>query len=173
MFRVARIRARSVATIGVAAALVVGGVAVAQNNSNGGSEGGQSKAGKRPPPPMMGPPLRGLTYGELHVRTKDGDAEVIRLDQGKIVSVDQSSITLEENDGNEVTVAIDEDTEVHAGPRRNASVDDLSEGQRVLVSGPEGEAAKAVIVPPKKGQHRAGPQGGQLPPPPPGAQMGS
>ncbi len=176
MFEVTRMRARSVATIGVAAALVVGGVAAAQSGSGSpqGSEDGHAKAGKRPPPPgMMGPPMKGLTYGELHVQNKDGDAEVIRLDQGKIVSVDESSITLSENDGNEVTVALDGDTEVHAGPGRDSTVDDLSTGQRVLVTGPEGEAAKAVIVPPKGGKPHGGQRGGQLPPPPPGAQMGS
>ena len=181
MFNSIRLRARSAATIGIAAALVVGGLAAAQGNgSNGNSEAGGHRAGKRPPPPMMGPRLRGLTYGQLHVRTKGGDSQVIRLDQGKILSLDESSITLEENDGNQVTVAIDENTEVHAGPGRS-SVEDLSAGQRVLVCGPEGEAAKAVIVPPKRGAHTGGhrggpqgaPQGGQLPPPPPGAQMGS
>ncbi len=182
MFEVTRTRAKSAATIGVAAALVVGGVAAAQNDSQGGSEGDHAaKAGKRPPPPgTMGPPLKGLTYGELHVQDKEGNAEVIRLDQGKIVSVDASSITLSENDGSEATVALDEDTDVIAGPpagrghnRGGSTVDDLSKGQQVLVSGPEGEAAKAVMAVPKKGDLKGGRPGGQLPPPPPGAQMGS
>jgi hypothetical protein len=182
MFKSTQIRARSVATIGVAGALVIGGVAAAQNggSSGGGSSGGgpagnlHARAHGMPPgpPPMIGPGAKGLTYGELHVQ-RNGQAEVIRLDQGKITAVDSSSITLAENDGNEVTVALDESTKVLAGPGRDSTVDDLSFGQRVLVCGPEGEAAKTVIVAPKKGQlPKGGPHGGQLPPPP-GAQMGS
>jgi hypothetical protein len=177
MSDVTQFRARTVATIGVAAALVVGGVAAAQSDSQGGSEGGQPQsAGKRPPPGMMmmGPSLKGLTYGELHVQSKDGTAETIRIDQGKIVSVDASSITLSENDGNEVTVTLDGDTKVMAGPPGSGStVDDLSVGQEVVVSGPEGEAAKVVMAMPKKGDLKGGAPGGHLPPPPSGAQMGS
>ena len=45
--------------------------------------------------------MQDLTYAELHVQ-KDGKAQTIRLDQGKITAVDNSSITLAENDGSEV-----------------------------------------------------------------------
>ncbi len=179
MFESIRRRARSAALIGVAAALAVGGVAAAQggSGSQSGSESGQNgaesgqSAGKRPPPPgMMGPPMKGLTYGELHVQNKEGDAEVIRIDQGKIVSVDDSSITLSENDGSEVTVALDGDTEILAGPGSDSTVDDLAVGDTVVVSGTEGEAAKSVMVPPKKGDVKGAP-GGPPMPPPPGAQL--
>jgi hypothetical protein len=176
MFKSIKMRARAAATIGIAAALVAGGVAAAQGGSHGSGEGGHAQgqhAGHPGGPPPMGPPLKGLTYGQLHVR-KDGQSQVIRLDQGKITAVDSGSITLSENDGNEVTIAVDEDTKVLAGPGRESTVADLSTGQRVLVCGPEGEAAKTVMVAPKKGQRpTAGSHRGQLPPPPPGAQMGS
>jgi hypothetical protein len=162
-------RARSVAVLGVSAALVVGGVAVAQGGNDGKSgNSGKAKQGKRhgkrmgPPPggPIGGPAAKDLTYGELHVR-RNGEDETIRIDAGKVVSTSDSSITLKENDGNEVTVEVDGDTKVLAGPGRDKSVTDLKQGQKVVVSGPEGEAAKAVMVPPRHG-HRPPrpPQGG-------------
>jgi hypothetical protein len=112
--------------------------------------------------------MKGLTYAEFHVQ-KDGQAQVIRLDQGKIVAVDSSSITLSENDGSSVTVALDGDTKVLAKPGEKSTVADLSVGQQVVVCGPEGGAAKTVMAPPKPGQMKGAPQGsgqsGQLPPP--------
>lgn len=201
MFDSVQKRAKTAATIGIASALAVGGVAAAQGGGNGDSQGdgsGKAKRGKRgahrmhhPPGPPGGLPMRNLTYAELHVQ-KDGEAAVIRLDRGKVVSTGESSITLRENDGNEVTIPVDEATKVLAGPRnRNASVTDLKKGRVVLVHRDEGGAAKAVIVPPPrngKGRHqgsphmqrgrqgggpqqgqRGGPQGRQqgfLPPPP-------
>jgi len=172
-----RKRARSVAVVAVAAALTVGGVALAQGSNEGGQEEGSGTPnGKRMPPgpPMMlgAPGGKDLTYAQLHVQ-HNGKAEVIRMDQGEITAVDDSSITLKENDGNEVTIAVDDGTKVLAGPGKS-SLSDLESGEEVTVCGPEGEAAKAVMVPPKRGQL---PQGlpdsrkdGQLPPPP-GAQM--
>jgi hypothetical protein len=172
-----RKRARSVALVAVAAALTVGGVALAQGSNEGGQQGEGSGApsGKRMPPPMMlgAPGGKDLTYAQLHVQ-HNGKAEVIRMDQGEITAVDDSSITLKENDGSEVTIAVDDSTKVLAGPGKS-SLSDLETGEEVTVCGPEGETAKAIMVPPKKGQ--APPQGlpdsrkdGQLPPPP-GAQM--
>lgn len=180
MFKSLQSRARTAAVIGVSAALAVGGVAVAQGGGDGKSGGskGSAKQGKRhgkrmgPPPggPIAGPLGKDLTYAEFHVQ-RDGEAEVHRLDRGKIVSVSGSEITLSENDGAEVTIAVDGDTKVLAGPGRDRSVTDLNEGQQVLVAGPEGGTAKAVMVPPKRGQkpgeRKGGPRGGQLPPPPP------
>ena len=174
--------ARTVATIGVAAALAVGGVAVAQGGSdNGKQHGGKPHAGKRMPPPPGGPLSKDLTYAELHVQ-KNGQAEVVRMDRGKVASVSDTSITVTENDGNEVTIPVDDSTKVLAGPGRNTSVTDLKTGQQVIVCGPEGGTAKAILVPPKRGKMPHGPQGppqgssrqggpqGQLPPPP-GVQM--
>lgn len=173
-------RARSVAVLGISAALVVGGVAVAQGGNDGKSDSsGSAKQGKRhgkrmgPPPggPIGGPLAKDLTYGQLHVQ-REGEDETIRIDAGEVVGTGDSSITLKENDGNEVTIEVDDETKVLAGPGRDRSVTDLKEGQKVVVCGPEGKAAKAVMVPPKRGQRPDGQRGGQLPPPPPGGQYG-
>jgi len=166
MFKSVHNRARTVATVGVIAALAVAGVAVAQGGNGGGNKNqtqGQPPRGKRMPPPPGGPggPLgkvgKDLTYGQLHVQ-RNGEGEVIRLDAGKVVSVSDTSITLKENDGNEVTIAVDDQTKVLAGPgKQNASVTDLKQGQQVIVCGPEGEAAKTIAVPPRR---VGGPQSG-------------
>lgn len=164
---------RSIATIGVAAALAVGGVAAAQSESQSGAGNGPGQGSKPGGPPPMGPPMKGLTYAQFHVQ-KNGQEQVIRLDQGKITAVDDSSITLSENDGGSVTIALDEDTKVLAGPGRDAGVDDLSVGQTVTVCSPEGGTAKTIMVPPKRGETKGAPQGGpegsqgQQPPPPGG-----
>ncbi len=185
MFNSIRKRAKAVATIGIAAALALAGVAVAQSDSGGGkSQTRKPPSGKRMPPPPGGAMGKDLTYAQLHVQ-REGKAEVVRLDRGTVVSTSESSITVKENDGNEVTIAVDDETKVLAGPGRNTSVTDLKAGQEVTVCGPEGGTAKAIMVPPKngqKGQMPRGPQGsqgqgqgqgqGQMPPPPPGGQFG-
>jgi hypothetical protein len=177
MFKSLHKRARSVAAVGVIAALAVAGVAVAQGGNGGGEKGSdqpRAHRGKRMPPPPGGPMARNLTYAEFHVQ-RNGQAEVQRLDRGKIVSVDDTSITLAENDGNEVTISIDENTKVLAGPGSKTEVSDLKTGQKVLVAGPEGGTAKAIMVPPKRGQKPRGALGGQRRghmPPPPGAPFG-
>lgn len=173
MFNSMRRRLRSIAMLGVAAALVVGGVAAAQSDS-GGDAGGSGQngkaAGKLPPgPPMLGLAMPGLTYAELHVQTKDGEAETIRIDQGKVKSVGSGSITLTANDDSEVTIAVDADTEVLGKPGEESSLDDLETGQQVSVSGPEGEAAKAIMAVPKKGDvlsFKGAPKGAPMGPPP-------
>jgi hypothetical protein len=143
---------RTIAMLGVASALAVGGVAAAQGDSqaqNDSQGNGTRPAG--PPPGGMGMIPKGLTYAQFHVQKKNGESAVIRLDQGKITAIDDSSVTLEENDGSSVTVAIDEATEVMAGPgKEDATVDDLSVGQQVSACGPEGEAAKSIMVAPPK-----------------------
>jgi hypothetical protein len=146
--------------LGVAAALVVGGVAAAQGDSQGGSQGSQGSGHPAGPPPMGGPMIGGkdLTYAELHVQ-KDGKAETIRLDQGKITAVDDSSITLTENDGSSVTIPVDEDTEVMGKPGEESTLDDLGVGQQVSVCGPDGGTAKAIMVAPKKGEMKGAPLG--------------
>jgi hypothetical protein len=161
MFKSFRNRAKVVATVGVAAALALAGVAVAQSGSGGGkSQNRKPPSGKRMPPPPGGPMGKDLTYAQFHVQ-HEGTAEVIRLDRGTVVSTSESSITVKENDGNEVTIAVDDETKVLAGPGRNTSVTDLKAGQEVTVCGPEGGNAKAIMVPPKKGQMPRGPQGPQ------------
>jgi len=180
MFKSLQSRARTVATTGLIAALVVAGVAFAQNGGgNDGKSQHKQQSGKRMMPPPPGGPLgkvgKGLTNGELNVQ-RDGEAETLRLDAGKVASVSDSSITIEENDGNEVTIAVDDETKVLAGPGTDKAVTDLKQGQHVLVCGPKGEAAKTIAVPPKGGKMPRGQKGsqqrGQLPPPPQGGQFG-
>lgn len=168
MFQSARKHMRSVAMLGVAAALVVGGVAAAQGDSQSGSQNSGQEVGKRPPgpPPAMGIAMQGLTYAELHVLNKSGEAETMRIDQGKVKSVGDSSITLTANDDSEVTVAVDEDTEIMGKPGEETSLSDLETGQQVSVSATDGDAAKAIMVLPKKGDIVAGFQGGPMGPPP-------
>lgn len=172
MFQAARRQMRTVAMLAVAAALVVAGVAAAQGDSQGGSGGSGKAAGAHPPgpPPAMGLAMKGLTYAELHVQNEDGEAEVVRIDQGKIKTIGEGSITLTANDDSEVTIPVDENTAVMSRPGEESSLDDLEAGQQVSVSRPEGETAKAVIVLPGKGDVAAMMQGAPGPPPP-GAEM--
>jgi hypothetical protein len=181
MFKSVTSRARTVATTGLIAALVVAGLAVAQGGGNSGSGKSnhrKAQSGKRMPPPPGGPlgkVGKDLTYGQLHVQ-RNGEAQTIRIDAGEVVSTSDSSITVKENDGNEVTISVDDGTKVLTGPGKDTVVTDLKAGQHVVVCGPEGEAAKTIALPPKRGKMPRGQQGsqgqGQLPPPPPGGQFG-
>ena len=169
MLNSARRHLRSVAMLGVAGALVVGGVAVAQKDGgNGGGEGkaqngkaqngkardGKARDGKHrrggPGGGPLGVPMRAVTYAEFHVQTNEGGSKVIRLDQGTITAVSDSSITVEEKDGNEVTIDVNGDTKVRA--RGADDVTDLERGQRVVVKTVDGSAAKSIAVPPGKGK---------------------
>ena len=190
MLKSARRRIHTIVVLGVAAALVVVGVAAAQsvggNSKSGKQANGKAKQGRkmhgRPGGGPLGVPMKALTYGEFHVQ-KNGEAAVVRVDQGKIKSVGSDSITLVENDESEVTIAIDSDTKVVGKPGSETSVSDLKAGQKVVVSGPKGGTAKTIALPPKKGQkgpngqkgqRNGGPGGrmgpgqgeGQMPPPP-------
>jgi hypothetical protein len=168
MFQSARKQMRAIATLGVAAALVVGGVAAAQ----GGSAGSQGSGHPAGPPPFGGPMMLGknLTYAELHVQT-NGKEETIRLDQGKITAVDDSSITLAENDGSSVTIPVDANTKVLGRPGEESTLGDLSAGQQVSVCGPDGGTAKAIMVAPKKGEMKGAPLGGPGGSPPPAPRL--
>ncbi len=180
MFQSARNKFQAVAMIGVAAALAIGGVAAAQNDPGSGSQGNQGSGHPAGPPPLP-LPTQGLTYAQFHVQ-KNGQEQTIRVDQGKIVTVSDSSITLSENDGSEVTIPVDDSTQVMGKPGTETKVAELSAGQQVLVCAPEGGSAKTIIVLPKKGQQggsgqqggppQGGGQGGQLPPPPGGSGPG-
>jgi len=113
----------------------------------------------------MGIAMPGLTNGVLHVQNKEGDEETIRIDQGKVKGVDSDSIVLTENDGSEVTVKVDDDTQILGKPGEETSLDDLEVGQLVSVSGPDGGAAKAIMTMPKKGEMVGGFHGEPMPPP--------
>jgi hypothetical protein len=180
MFSNMRSRARSVVGVGVVAALVVAGLAFAQNNGsssgNGSpstSESGAAVAGHPPGPPpgggvMFGPGPGGknLTYAEFHSQV-NGQDQVTRLDSGTVDSVSDSEITITENDGNQVTIPVDQDTKVLAGPGTDEQVTDLDQGQKVQVLHPQDGAADVIMVPPTKAQLQQ--QLKNLPKPPAGA----
>jgi hypothetical protein len=168
MFRAVRKQMRSIATIGVASALVVGGVAAAQGDSGGDGQSPSQIQTTRPPgpPPMMGIGMKGLTYAELHVQNKDGESETLRLDQGKVKSTTSDSVTITENDGSEVTIPVDDETKVLGKPGQETTLEDLEAGQQVSVTAPEGEPAQAMMVMPKKGDVIRASHGGPMPPPP-------
>jgi hypothetical protein len=165
MFESKRKRIGTVATVVISGVLAVGaGVALAQSGpGSGGSHHRKPHAARSMAP--GGPIGEDLTYAQFHVQ-REGKEEVVRMDRGTIVSVGEGSITLKENDGSEVTIAVDSSTKVLAGPRSGStSLSDLQEGEEVTVCGPEGGTAKAVMLPPKNGRPPAGGQG-QMPPPP-------
>ncbi len=165
MLQAARKQIRTILTIGVASALVVGGVASAQS----GSQGSRSAGPPPGPPPFGGPQAKDLTYAQIHLE-KNGQQQVLRIDQGKIAAVNSSSITLTENDGSTVKIPLDENTMVLTGPGHSGSVSELSVGETVTVCGPEGGPAKSVMVAPKPGQMKGFPRPGQMPPTPGGSE---
>jgi len=165
MFKSAAKRFRAAIVLGVVAALTVGGVAAAQSGGSTHSRSAkrQGHGMHRQGPPPMGLPLKGLTYAELHVEHNE-EAKIVRVDQGTVVSASESSITLSENDGSEVTIQIGEETQVMGKPGSEVSVEEL-EGKLVLVCGPSEGTAKRIIVEPahhggKSGEEAAGTGGG-------------
>jgi hypothetical protein len=173
MFSSVRTRAQMIVAIGIVGALALVGVAAAQGGPQGG-QGSQQGSGHPAGPPPLPLPTQGLTYAQLHIN-KNGQEQTIRVDVGKVVAAGESSISLSENDGSEVTIPVDQNTEVMGRPGQETTVADLSEGQLVFVCAPEGGSAKTIVVLPKKGQKGA-PQGagqegegegGQEGPPPP------
>jgi hypothetical protein len=158
--------------VGLAAALVVGALAVANQGSGSGQQGSHRHRAGPPRPPGD------LTYSEAHVQVK-GKGVVFRVDRGKVKSVASDSVTVTENDGNDVTIPTDSGTRVFAGPRRGRlKLSDLKDGQTVMVHRQQGEAADFVGIPPKPGDFRGfrgrhpgpggpGPGPGGFPGPPP------
>jgi hypothetical protein len=151
---------RSAALIGTGAALTVAGVALA-NGGSGSGAGDPTKTTGDQVFSAAGPPVdpNHLTYAEFHL-IDHGQAKVIRLDAGKVVSASDSSITVGENDGNQVTIPVDDNTKVIAGPCRDVGVGDLKQGQQVNVFHPEGGGAQTIMLSPKPG---ALPKPGDLP----------
>ena len=94
----------------------------------------------------LGPDGGELTWGELHVQ-RDGEAVTLRVDRGEVAALDSDAITVAENDGNEVEIPVDDETEVMAGPfAGEKSVDDLEEGETVHVVREEDGAAERIGV---------------------------
>jgi hypothetical protein len=174
-------RTRRVLVGALVPVLVAGGLAVA-NQDQGGKNQAQDGNGRKvirafrghPGPP---PFRRNLTYGELHIQ-RDGKAVVVRIDTGKVKSVDSNSVTVTENDGSDVTIPVNGDTKVLAGPFRKATISDVKEGRRVLVNRDQGQPARAIVLLPKPGERPPfGPRGARglrhempLPPPDDGQQ---
>ena len=87
MFNQSEAHAGDRVTLGVAAALVVGwrrGGAGRLAGRHRRPQQSRAPASRPPATADVGPPMKGLTYAEFHVQSKDGQAEMIRLDQGKI-----------------------------------------------------------------------------------------
>jgi len=119
-----------------------------------GAEGEDGEAVPMPPPPggpggpggALGPDGGELTWGELHVQ-RAGEAVTLRVDHGEVTAVDSDSILVAENDGNEVEIPVDDETEVMAGPfEGDQSVEDLEEGDTVHVVREEDGAAERIGV---------------------------
>jgi hypothetical protein len=127
---------RTVSLTGVGAALTVAGAALASGGSGG--DGPSDAALAEKSVSVSGPIVdpKNLTHATYHV-IDNGQAKVVRLDAGKVVSATDSSITVGENDGNQVTIPVDGDTEVLAGP---------------------------FVDPPRRRRPRGGPPGQRLPP---------
>src|SRR5436190_16494948 len=110
---------RSAILIAVGAALTVAGVALAKGGSGGGGPNGRAPTERSVT--VSGPVVdpENLTHATYHV-IDNGQTKVIRLDAGKIVSASDISITVGENDGNQVTIPVDGDTKIFAGPFKDA-----------------------------------------------------
>ena len=117
-------------------------------------EGRDGGAVPLPPPPgpggpggPLGPDGGELTWGELHVQ-RDGEAVTLRVDHGEVAAVGSDSIVVTENDGNDVEIPVDGETEVMAGPFEDGetSVEDLEEGDTVHVVREEDGAAERIGV---------------------------
>ena len=166
-------RLTSIIVAVLAGALVTGAVAASGEDERGerGERGGE-RFQRLPGPPH---PPGDLTYSEIHLR-RDGNDVVVRVDRGRVRSVNDESITITRNDGEEVTVPIDEETRVFAGPGRQGEPSDLREGQLVMVHREDGQAADFIGLQPRHGDVRMrraphpgppGPGGFELPAPPP------
>lgn len=114
---------------------------------------GDERGGMMLPHPPPGGPMgaeRGeLTWGELHVQ-RDGEAVTLRVDHGEIAAVGSDSIMVSENDGNDVEIPIDDETDVFAGPFEDAGIGDLAEGDEVHVVREEGQPAEHIGVLPDR-----------------------
>jgi hypothetical protein len=168
-----RKRINTVLIAAVVSALTVAGLAIAQDDDGGGSgkSDGKAKSGQRPPGPPPGGPMLGgpggkaLTYSETHLR-RNGKDVVVRVDKGKVVTASDESIGIERNDGESVTVAVEDDTKVMAGPRkRDAAVGDIATGKQVVVIRDDDAAAEAIAVVPKNPPRGRGGPGHFGPPP--------
>jgi hypothetical protein len=159
MNKIRRIGTSRIAITALAAVMASAGAAIA---AGGGDSGNSGRSGPPPGHGMMGGPGmhegKYLTYAESH-SYRNGKETVTRTDAGKFKSATDSEITVTERDGNDVTVAINEDTEVLIPGNEDATVGDLTAGTRVLVTGEKGQAADIVVVARARGMRPSRPSG--------------
>ncbi|MBI4898314.1 MAG: hypothetical protein HY827_08085 [Actinobacteria bacterium] len=159
MNKIRRIGTSRIAITALAAVMASAGAAIA---AGGGNSGNSERGGPPPGHGMMGGPgMQGgkyLTYAEAH-SYRNGKETVTRTDAGKFKSATESEITITERDGNDVTIAISEDTEVLIPDNEEATVSDLTVGKRVIVTGEKGQAADVVAVAPARGMRPSRPHG--------------
>ena len=150
-----------IVVVAVAAALATAGLAVAQGNGSGNSNQGKGNNAQHGPNGPGGPGghrggpggglgfMRGLTNATINTK-RNGKTVVLQLDAGKIKAVGTDSVTITENDGNDVEIATDEDTTVHVPGTEDAELSDLKVGQSVMVERKQGKAASMIGVKPAK-----------------------
>lgn len=129
----------------------------------------RQKTNRSPKPRRGRPPLLNLARktfrAKMMVETPDG-IKAVRIDRGKVVSISNFEIDIEESDGRIVTIKFDEDTKF-AGKK----AEELGEGDRVqsIREKAEGEEYKtrAIITlrvsGDRKGPNGSGGQGDRLP----------
>lgn len=147
-----RHRIKTIAIAAAASALTVAGMAVAHGGDRGWGGWPWHSAGKS------------LTYSETHLQ-RGGEDVTLRVDQGRVTAASDTSLSIQRNDGETVTVPVDEDTRVWGGWRHGKhdafashrkghdsddddddfTVADIPAGKRVLVlRTDDDEAAEAV-----------------------------
>lgn len=145
----------------LACAAIGGGLASAANQDSSGKARGSETQGRHGGPPGPPPFLRGMTYAEVHSQ-RDGKAVTERIDRGKIEPASDSEVKITENDGSTVTIPVDSNTEVKAGPQGDKSLSDLKSGDQVLViRGSDSSTAETICLLPPKPKADPGQQGSQ------------
>lgn len=167
MKRVRRIGTGRIAVTVAAAVLASTGAAIAAGESADGPRGDgpapphRGQGGPIGPGGPGGPMGKYLTYSEAHT-FKNGKETVIRTDAGKVKSVSDAELTITERDGNDVTIAISEDTDVLIPGNEGAEVGDLQTGQRVIATGEKGQPADLVALAPKRMKRPPRPDAGSV-----------
>lgn len=97
-------------------------------------------------------PMKGAIHGELLLMSRDGETREVVFDRGRLVSVSESSITIERPDQQTVSAAVTPETKFNGTPREQ-----LESGTPVLVvADPAGKALRVVSKrPPEEARPRA------------------
>ena len=92
---------------------------------------------------------RNLVHGTVTVLGRDGELVTLQFDHGTIAAIDAGAISIDEANGETVTVATTDDTRVRKG-RRPSSLEQLPVGSDVFVTSvvEDGRArARLIVVP--------------------------